>query len=487
MTRLENTLPSPANLPARIDVEVVCCRDCSNCSVTSPADGEDQMPDDFAITPDWNRLPAAYVPATDSIIKHFRLDDLINLSNVSTAWRNGMSRKAFNEAAKAVIADRELGGSSTWPLLAKAGFSPFANELVKDGFRYAGVLINLQIAIDRLPSLTLESAQARAIAPVQLAGRGPIHSSSASEPEFLGIHNDGAHKIYFVSQQGELRMPSTLMGHVLPRNGDNALAVVNSMLSRGNEQLLVLKMDTGRLGVYRPGDDALSLLPLAPLDRLDCASISEDGRFVSVIYRDHDLARLVVFDRTEGRPVTNDIVGIDSTSVTVDSSGVALVAGHRTGLTIRPSDGGISSSELTQPNSIYRLSHDERHILRSGEKKCDIVLEDREGNGRVALNHPNGPTNVIVNSIAFSPANAMAALTYSDSSVAIFDLVGAQGDERLPSVHLQRPVTRHQTPCIASFEKDGTELVMTFTDWAAPGLEGTGGFTATSMSLGLVD
>ena len=94
---------------------------------------------------------------------------------------------------------------------------------------------------------------------------------------------------------------------------------------------------------------------------------------------------------------------------------------------------------------------------------------------------------MIVNSIAFSPANAMAALTYSDSSVAIFDLVGAQGDERLPSVHLQRPVTRHQTPCIASFEKDGTELVMTFTDWAAPGLEGTGGFTATSMSLGLVD
>uniref|UniRef100_UPI0034CEA777 F-box protein n=1 Tax=Pseudoxanthomonas sp. UTMC 1351 TaxID=2695853 RepID=UPI0034CEA777 len=55
------------------------------------------MPNDLAIPPNWNLLPAVYTPATDNIIQHLQLDDLINLSNVSHAWRNAITPKAFDQ------------------------------------------------------------------------------------------------------------------------------------------------------------------------------------------------------------------------------------------------------------------------------------------------------------------------------------------------------------------------------------------------------
>uniref|UniRef100_UPI0034CDCFFC F-box protein n=1 Tax=Pseudoxanthomonas sp. UTMC 1351 TaxID=2695853 RepID=UPI0034CDCFFC len=452
----------------------------------TPALAEGEMPNDLAIQPNWNLLPTVYTPARDNIIQHLQLDDLINLSNVSHAWRNAITPKAFDQAAQAYITDRERGESPAWPLLANAGFSTVANELTEKGFRYAAALVNLKSAIDRLPSLTLDSPHIHEMGPLLLAQRGPVYSSSTSEPEFLATHNDGTPRICFVSRSSEIREPSRLTGYVLPKNGDSALAAVNSPFSRGNEQLLVLDADTSRLSVYRSSDDALSSLPLNELGSFDCASISADGRFVAVIYRGNGLARLIVFDRHEGMPVTDELVDIDSTSVTVDSRGVALVAGHAWGTQIHPNGGGIDFSPFSEPNSVYRLSHDERHIIRSGDQRCDLVLESRDHNHQITLKHPHGPSDVSVKSIAFSPANAMAALTYSDASVAIFELVGNEGDERLPSVHLKRPMVRYQTPSIASFERDGTELLITFNDWAAAG--GTeGSFTAVSMSLPLVE
>uniref|UniRef100_UPI0034CF83C5 hypothetical protein n=1 Tax=Pseudoxanthomonas sp. UTMC 1351 TaxID=2695853 RepID=UPI0034CF83C5 len=402
---------------------------------------------------------------------------------------NAITPKAFDQAARAFITDRERGESPAWPLLANAGFSTVANELTEKGLRYAAALVNLQSAIDRLPSLTLDSAQTHEMGPLLLAQRGPVYSSSTSEPEFLATRNDGTPRICFVSRSGEIREPSRLTGYVLPNNGDSALAVVNSPLSRGSEQLLVLDADTSRLSVYRSSDDALSSLPLDALGRFDCASISADGRFVSVIYYgSDDVARLVVFDRHEGKPVTDEPVDNSSRSVTVDSSGVAVVAEHAWGTQICPNGGMKRSACLSVANSIYTLSHDERHIIRSGDQRCDLVLGSRDHSHQITLKHPHGPSDVSVNSIAFSPANAMAALTYSDASVAIFELVGNESDERLPSVHLERPMVRYQTPSIASFEKDGTELLMTFTDWEPPAAGATdGSFAATTMSLPLVE
>ncbi|WP_368566174.1 hypothetical protein [Pseudoxanthomonas sp. UTMC 1351] len=208
---------------------------------------------------------------------------------------------------------------------------------------------------------------------------------------------------------------------------------------------------------------------------------------MSVIYYDFDdVARLVVFDRHEGKPVTDEPVDNSSRSVTVDSSGVAVVAEYVWGTQICPNGGMKRSACLSVANSIYTLSHDERHIIRSGDQRCDLVLESRDHSHQITLKHPHRPPNEFVRGIAFSPANAMAALTYSDHSVAIFKLVGNESDELLPSVHLQLPVIRYETSTAVSFEKDGTELLMTFTDWASAGTT-EGSFTATTMSLPLVE
>ncbi|WP_368566206.1 hypothetical protein, partial [Pseudoxanthomonas sp. UTMC 1351] len=404
--------------------------------------------------------------------------------------RNAITPKAFDQAARAFITDRERGESPAWPLLANAGFSTVANELTEKGLRYAAALVNLQSAIDRLPFLTLDSARTHEMGPFVLAERGPVYASSTSEPEFLATCNDDPVGLCFVSQNGEVRMPSQLMEYVLPGNGYNTLAVVDSTFNRGSEQLLVLNRGTGQLSVYRPNDDTLNNLPLDALLPFDRASLSADGRFVAVIYRDNDLnrARLVVFDREAGVPVHDEDIDSDSSSVTVDSSGVAVVAGHAWGTQIHPNGGVKRSTPLSVANSIYTLSHDERHIIRSGDQRCDLVLESRDHSHQITLKHPHRPPNEFVMGIAFSPANAMAALTYSDRSVAIFKLVGNESDERLPSVHLQLPVIRYETSTAVSFEKDGTELLMTFTDWASQ-VAGTteGSFTATTMSLPLVE
>ena len=440
------------------------------------------MPNISELSPSWNIIPSVS-PVSENIIKHLPLGDLVSLSGVSQAWRKAITARHFDKAAKTLINDRERTGSSTWPSLAQAEFSTDPGDLAGDGLRHVRTLVNLQNAIRRLPSLTLNSARTKEIAPLHLATRDAVVNSS-SPSELVAYRDDQTCVLSFVAQNGEVRTPACLANHDVPRAGMREFTVVNSTLNRGSDLMLVRHTETGHLSVYDPTADVRVQLPLDAIEYSDHASISRDGRFVAVIsFFDDHTSRLVVFDRHNGIITTNvEFPDRYSTRVSVDSAGTAVVGGHQFGQEIPPGGDLRFIDPLPVPYSIYTLSHDERQIIRAGARTCDIVLEDRETEGQIILTHPGAPTYVNVNCIAFSPANAMAALAYTDLSIAVFDLTDQTSGERLPSAHLQRPWASWQNNEIISFEKDGSQLRVVYEDWQAPA-----SVVARAMELPLVE
>jgi hypothetical protein len=419
--------------------------------------------------PDWNSLPQ---PAAANVAKYLNFGELVALSEVSSHWSQAITAKAFDDAARIVILEREQGGSTPWPSFCPSKFSAMdpADVASIQRFPHSGVLINLQRALGNLSTLRLDAATS-SCAPFLAAPLPPVLSSSSAEPEFVAFRPDGSQNLSFVQTNGEARSPQSLMGQGLVSRCASLMPfqAVNSMLCRGTENyLLVRDRQSGALSIYNPLSDQLTRLPLDSMTQDDLGALSDTGRFVAALFRGENRAdsRLVVLDRDNETVLTDTLLpGSNQIHLSVDSSGVAVIGDSRAGMEIAPGGQRTSVVNLTRPNSPYVLSPDGMNVIREGESRTDILLEGRNGGPSLTLKHPtwneHSTQRVLPTSIAMSPGKVMAAVAYSDNTVAVFDLTS---DEATISakLHFEIPDAERPGDAATSFQRDGTELSVAY-------------------------
>lgn len=185
---------------------------------------------------------------------------------------------------------------------------------------------------------------------------------------------------------------------------------------------------------YHAGTRERTALPLLATASPHMAAVSANGRFVAVAACGRQRDGLVqCFDRDQNRiSMHTQIPDRLLCQLSVANDGRVFAGAQQRGYLLRPDAEPVLYPFEHMLNSLFRLSPDERFLIRSGMHsgcECgDIVLEDT-GTGkqrvlpRMTSLRPNGCATYPAG-IAFSPLNALAAVVYYDGVIAVFDLHG---------------------------------------------------------------
>lgn len=224
------------------------------------------------------------------------------------------------------------------------------------------------------------------------------------------------------------------------------------------------------MGIYSIKTDSVELTGLKLSHHYDLAALSESATVVAVLRRrfDDSASRLTVLDRSTGKVLTDmRLAGVNQTGLSVDSAGTAFVADYVRRIKIPPGGARSTQSRLSEPNGLFTLGPGERHTLSWGQSSSDIVLRSLDGASAITLKDPamrgTGHQGIQAKAFALSPGRAMAAVAYSDGSVAIFDLTG---DESVLQhcQHFRMPHTfPHRDGPLLSFARDGSALNIMYT------------------------
>jgi hypothetical protein len=405
------------------------------------------------------------LPAVDTIVRYLHAADLASLSNATPNWRLAVTDHMFDQAAKADLAAREHDSHTPWPALVDSKFSTAADALSRRGFQHAATLINLHNAVEALPTLSLAGCRVTEVPHIYLSARAPVRSASGNL-EFMAFRQGGSADISFITLAGQTRTPAGLVGHWPAANSTSHFVVVNSMHHCGrNDVFLTRDRERGQLGIYNVKTDSVELTGLMLSHEYDLAALSESATVVAVLRRrlDGSASRLTVVDRSTGKVLTNlHLGGVNQTGLSVDSTGTAYVADYVRRIKIPPGGARCSQSRLSEPNGLFTLGPGERHTLSWGTSSCEIVLRSLDGAGAITLKAPGmrgtGHLGVQARGFALSAGQAMAAVAYSDGSVAIFDLTGNESVLR-NSRHFRMPHTfPYRDGPVLSFTRDGSAL-----------------------------
>jgi hypothetical protein len=396
----------------------------------------------------------------DAIAKHLTAIDLINLASSTPALANAVTNKAINHAAQRFIAQRERG-PTPWPALCDTRRLPSASELAEGGFNHTVILLNLHNALAALPFLSLDKATHIEIPGVILRRHGPVRSTT-TEPAFITSRPFAHGNLSFVMATGESTAPIALAGREVVSKCDTELlhVVDTGPGSARGDTLLVRDTNSGAVGAYNVSINVLNPLALAPMASGDLGAMSEDGRMVAALYRGNEGtdSRLKVLDGSADRIVTDmPLRGSRYVQLAVDSSGTALVTGPHQTLAIAP--GNDQRMPCDPHGSACTLGPGENYLVALAQAKSDIVMEHRGSGHTVTLTHPNSTTTTRARALALSPGRAMAATTYTDGSVAIFDLTGDEA-QLCPRACFQLPAKAAGS--IPSFERDGSFLYVAY-------------------------
>jgi hypothetical protein len=405
---------------------------------------------------DFNTLAVA-PPIIDSLTRHLPLADLVSLSNTSVSWSRAMSPQAFSHAARAAFLARERGLDVPWPALGDAPFS--LDDLPTLGLPEVNTLRNLELAIKRLPSMSLDTA-IHAEAPGLLLEMHPPLISSAPQPEFVAIRPGADSGILLVTPSGLTRSPAALANHTVVPSKFSGMPVVDLMPSSGrNDALLVRHNDSDVVSLYHAGADRL--IALGPSRRgAELGAISEGGHMVAglVLGDDSDHSRLVVVESSTGRTVSHvALPGGNYANLAVDASGTAWAGSRNEGREIAPGGHVGQPSAVNWPGMQVPYGH---LSITSAVSLADIVLHSRHG-GPVTTLKGGGDAAL---ALALSPGRAMAAVTYSGGALSIFDLTGEAG-ELQPALRCQIPQNDTQMGAegvIPSFTSDGSALHLAY-------------------------
>mgnify|MGYP003576335516 CR=1 FL=1 len=89
------------------------------------------------------------------------------------------------------------------------------------------------------------------------------------------------------------------------------------------------------------------------------------------------------------------------------------------------------------------------------------MLQNHLDGTHIALRHPDASAHVTIQSIVFSSTYMLAALTCSDASIAALDLTDTAATACPARICSDQPAT-------VSFENDGSDLQVTYSQWNPP-------------------
>lgn len=387
---------------------------------------------------DWNTLP---IELKLVVSDRVRPDIRAQLTGVSEPWRNAALSAAFERRARAFLAKRENVSPDDLP--APIGGMAAGDPLRRHGLPHAAMVADLHAICARLPAVDTGRAVYSTFPDLKL-GPGSVFLPRRGEPAFVAYGRDTGSLVVF-SNDGTWRPLLALAGRNLPLSPRPS--VIGSLLSPSalDDTTLVI-VEHGALGVFDSTSDEVRPVPQGlrqrhPAFAANCRSRS--GRYIATSDGRENSMHLRVYDQSTDRLVTDTVMPRSDyrQPIALDDDGTLLLLGpDRFELGPGQQASEVKATPFDDGFVTFGLSPDNRQFLLQNPETGVIALEDRHDGHRTTLQPPVDQGGRTANTIAFSPAMAMAAVLYSTGGLAIFDLLNATADAHTLQPRLHMPL-----------------------------------------------